>query len=103
MWLMTDAQTKNFPDLLKCLREKVNLPQKEVASLLGIDSSTYCKIEKGRYIPNKLQVEHMAQILRTDRDQLVKAWLADKIINLAESDKSVTKEAMKLANKVLNI
>jgi transcriptional regulator with XRE-family HTH domain len=100
---MIDSQTKNFPNLLRRMREKANLPQKEVASLLGIDSSTYCKIEKGKYIPNKSQVEHLAQILGTDRDQLVKAWLADKIIVLAASDKSVTKEAMELANKVLNI
>ena len=36
-----------FGNKLKILREKKQIPQRQLASLLEIDSATYCKIEKG--------------------------------------------------------
>lgn len=100
---MSDNSKKQMlPSLLKELREKCHLPQKEVASTLGIDITTYCKIEKGKYPPNKDQVEKLAILFHMGRDELVKIWLADKLIVLAQKDEIVAAEAIKLADSRLN-
>lgn len=91
-----------LPNLLKSLREGKKLPQREVASALGIDTTTYCKIEKVKYPANKEQVEKLAELFHTDRNGLVKVWLADKIVNLANKDEVVGAEAIKLADNNFN-
>ena len=55
--MVNNDRKQMLPDLFKQLREKAKLPQKEVASALGIDTTTYCKIENGKYPANKEQVE----------------------------------------------
>lgn len=91
-----------LPDLLKSLREKAKLPQKDIASALGIDTTTYCKIENGKYPANKEQVEKLAEIFHFSRNELVKIWLADKLVNLAFKDETVAADAIKLADKQFN-
>lgn len=87
-----------LPEVLRQLREKSGLPQRKVASALDIDTATYCKIENGKYLPNKEQVEKLSQIFSCDRDYLVKIWLADKLIDLAETDDRVAYDAIQLAH-----
>ena len=91
-----------LPNLLKSLREEKRIPQREVASALGIDTTTYCKIEKGKYPANKEQVEKLAELLHAERNELVKVWLADKIVNIANKDKTVAADAIKLADREFN-
>lgn len=100
--MSNDNRTKMLPEVLRQLREKSGLPQRKVAFALDIDTATYCKIENGKYLPNKEQVEKLSQIFGCDRDYLVKIWLADKLIDLAETDGKVASEAIKLANKKIN-
>lgn len=83
---------------LKELREQCELPQRKVAAALDIDTATYCKIENGNYSPRKEQVLQLADILKADKDELVKLWLADKITIVAESEKDIAHEARKLVN-----
>ena len=92
-----DNRTKMLPEVLRQLREKSSLPQRKVASALDIDTATYCKIENGKYLPNKEQVEKLSQIFGCDRDYLVKIWLADKLIDMAETDNRVAYAAIRLA------
>lgn len=91
-----------LPLMLKSLRESAQLPQRDVASVLGIDTTTYCKIEKGKYPANKEQVEKLAILFHIDRNQMVKVWLADKIIDLAIKDEAVAADAIKLADSKFN-
>lgn len=91
-----------LPDVLRQLREKLHLPQRQIASALGIDTTTYCKIEKGRYPANKEQVVKLAELLHAERNELVKVWLADKIVNIANKDEEVAAEAIKLADSKFN-
>lgn len=91
-----------LPNLLRTLRENAKLPQREVSSALGIDTTTYCKIEKGKYPANKEQVEKLAKIYHYDRNELVKVWLADKLISISETDDAVGAEAIYLANMKVN-
>lgn len=83
---------------LKELREQCELPQRKVAAALDIDTATYCKIENGNYSPRKEQVLQFADILKADKDELVKLWLADKITIVTESEKDIAHEARKLVN-----
>ncbi|WP_235899300.1 helix-turn-helix domain-containing protein [Hallella mizrahii] len=100
---MTVSDKKQMlPSLLKSLREEKKFPQREVASALGIDTTTYCKIEKGKYPANKEQVEKLAELFHADRNELVKVWLADKIVNIANKDEEVAAEAIKLADSKFN-
>lgn len=90
-----------LPNKLKELREQCELPQRKVAAALDIDTATYCKIENGNYSPRKEQIIQIAGILKTDKDELVKLWLADKIAIVAESEKDFAREALKLVNDTL--
>ncbi len=36
-----------FGNRIKTLREEKQIPQRQLASVLEIDTATYCKIEKG--------------------------------------------------------
>lgn len=100
--MVNNDKKQMFPDLLKQLREKAKLPQREVASALGIDTTTYCKIENGKYPANKEQVEKLSEIFNFDRNELVKVWLADKLVNLANKDEAVAAQAIKLADSKFN-
>lgn len=88
---------------LKELREQSMLPQRKVASALDIDTATYCKIDKGNYIPRKDQVTQLSEIFDTDKGELLKLWLADKISLVAESEKDFASDALKLVNENFNI
>lgn len=70
--MTVDDNKQMLPNLLKSLREEKRIPQREVASALGIDTTTYCKIEKGKYPANKEQVEKLAELLHAERNELVK-------------------------------
>lgn len=100
--MVNNDKKQMLPDLLKQLREKAKLPQKDVASALGIDTTTYCKIENGKYPANKEQVEKLAELFSYDRNELVKVWLADKLVRLAHKDEAVAAEALKLADSKFN-
>lgn len=92
-----ERKKKMLPDVLRQLREKNGFPQRKVAAALDIDTATYCKIENGKYLPNKDQVENLSNILNYDRDKLVKIWLADKLIDMAETDERTASDALQLA------
>jgi len=88
-----------LPCKLKELREQCELPQRKVAAALDIDTATYCKIENGNYSPRKEQVIQLADILQANRGDLIKLWLADKITIVAESEKDIAHEVLKLVNE----
>ena len=100
--MVVGNEKQMLPSILTSLREREKLPQREVSYALGIDTTTYCKIEKGKYPANKEQVEKLAELLHAERNELVKVWLADKIINIANKDKTVAADAIKLADREFN-
>jgi len=75
-----------LPNKLKELREQCELPQRKVAAALDIDTATYCKIENGNYSPRKEQIIQLSEILKTDKDILIKLWLADKVYSVVKDE-----------------
>ncbi len=78
-----------FGNKLKTLREEQQIPQRQLASILEIDTATYCKIEKGDRRAKREQVIELAKILNTDPRELLRLWSADKIYDIiAEEDEA---------------
>ncbi|MCQ2292671.1 MAG: helix-turn-helix domain-containing protein [Bacteroidaceae bacterium] len=87
-------------DKLKDLREEAKQPQRRVAAALDIDTATYCKMEKGKYIPNREQVLLLSSFFNIEQEEMIKLWLADKLIDVAK-DEDMAQDAFKIANEIL--
>lgn len=88
-------------DKLKQLREEAKQPQRRVAAALDIDTATYCKMEKGKYLPSKGQVILLSDFFKFDSEEMIKLWLADRLIDVAK-DEDLAREAILLAQDMLN-
>jgi transcriptional regulator with XRE-family HTH domain len=78
-----------FGNKLKPLREEQQIPQRQLASILEIDTATYCKIEKGDRRAKREQVLQLADSLQTDSKELLHLWSEDKIYDIiAEEDEA---------------
>ena len=88
-------------DKLKELRVQAKQPQRKVAAALDIDTATYSKIENGKYMPNRDLVLRLASFFGCDSEQLIKLWLADRVVEMVKGEQ-VAPEAMKLAVKIVN-
>ncbi len=71
-----------FLERIKELRIKNQMPQRQLAAALEIDTATYCKIEKGERKVKREQVEIIAQVLNTNKNELLTLWLADKVYDV---------------------
>ena len=85
---------------LKELREQAKQPQRKVAAALDIDTATYSKIENGKYMPNRDFVLRLATFYGCDSEQLIKLWLADRVVEMVKNEQ-VASEAMKLVVSVV--
>ena len=71
---------------LKELREVKQMPQRQLAAVLEIDTATYCKIEKGDRRAKREQIEMLAELLDFDKKKLIRLWSADKIYEIIAND-----------------
>ena len=84
-----------FSNKIKALRENKQIPQRQLASALQIDTATYCKIEKGNRRAKREQLPVLAELLEVDTKELICLWSADKVYDIiAEEDE---------ATQILNI
>lgn len=63
---------------LRKLRENANLPLREVASNIGIDTSLLGKIERNERLPTKEQIKQIAAFFKVNEKQLLKEMLSDQ-------------------------
>ena len=75
-----------FSNKLKELRDKAKQPQRKVAAALDIDTATYSKIENGKYMPNRDFVLRLATFFECDSEQLIKMWLADRVVGVVKDE-----------------
>lgn len=80
-----------FPERIKELRIQNQMPQRQLAVALDIDTATYCKIEKGERRAKREQIEIMAKLLNTDKDEHMSLWLADVICHLVKEEDNVSR------------
>jgi transcriptional regulator with XRE-family HTH domain len=89
-----------FTERIKQLREELQMPQRKLAAALDIDTATYCKIEKGERRAKREQVFIIAELLKTDKDELLSLWLADRVYNVVKNEKHADKALSIVAKKM---
>ena len=78
-----------FGNKIRTLREEKQIPQRQLAAALEIDTATYCKIEKGDRRAKREQVAVIADLLEVDSKELIRLWSADKVYDIiAEAEEA---------------
>ena len=91
-----------FGNRIRELREANKLLQRQVASILEIDTPMLSKIERGERPARRAQVIAIAKVLSADEKELLTLWLVDKIIEVLENEKKLADEALKIAQNLIS-
>ena len=89
-----------FGERVRELREKQNLYLRQVAPLLEMDTAQLSKIEKGLRQLKREQLPLLADILKTDKEELLILWLADQLYDVVK-DEDVALKAIEAAVEVI--
>lgn len=79
-----------FGNKIKTLREEKQIPQRQLAAALEIDTATYCKIEKGDRRAKREQVTALADMLEVESKELIRLWSADKVYDIIAEEEEAT-------------
>jgi transcriptional regulator with XRE-family HTH domain len=79
-----------FGNKIRTLREEKQIPQRQLAATLDIDTATYCKIEKGDRRAKREQVKVLADLLEVDSKELICLWSADKVYDIIAEEEEAT-------------
>jgi len=79
-----------FGNKIRRLREEKQIPQRQLAAVLEIDTATYCKIEKGDRRAKREQVTVLADLLEADSKDLLRLWSADKVYEIIAEEEGAT-------------
>jgi transcriptional regulator with XRE-family HTH domain len=80
-----------FADQIRKLREHKQMPQRQLAAALEIDTATYCKIERGERRAKREHVFIIADIFETDRELLTNLWLAEQLYSVVKDESNAEK------------
>jgi transcriptional regulator with XRE-family HTH domain len=89
---------ESFGNTVRRLRKERGLLLREAAAMLDVDPSFLSRIEKDVKAATKEHVVKLAAILRADENQLMIAYLSDKIIYELKGEK-LAREAITIAEK----
>lgn len=71
----------NFGNIIRNARGEKGLFLRQVAAELDIDQAIISKFERNERKPTKEQVLKFAKFYKLDKDELLVAWLSDKVID----------------------
>ena len=83
---------------IRKLREEKELPLRIVAAFLDIDQAILSKVERGQRKPTREQVIKLAGYFKVKENDLLVAWLSDKLVYELE-DEEVALRALRLAEE----
>ncbi|MDX2049330.1 MAG: helix-turn-helix domain-containing protein [Chitinophagaceae bacterium] len=89
---------RSFGDTIRKLREENELPLRTVAAFLDIDQAILSKIERGQRNPTREQVVKLAEYFKVKENDLLVAWLSDKLVYEVE-DEEIALTALQLAEE----
>ena len=89
-------------EILRAYRQSRDLLLREVAAALEMDTALLSKFERDARHPNKEQVLAFAAYYKVDADELLVAWLSDKIAKGVKNEK-LAQEALKIAGKKIEL
>jgi len=85
-------------DTIRKLREEKELPLRTVAAFLDIDQAILSKIERGQRKPKREQVVKLAEYFEVKENDLLVAWLSDKLVYEVE-DEDMALKALQVAEE----
>lgn len=89
---------KSLGDTLRELRENKQLPLRIVAAFLDIDQAILSRIERGQRKASREQVIKLAGYFDVNEDELLVAWLSDKVVYELADERNAM-EALKVAEE----
>ncbi len=92
-----------FGNKIKELRDKQGLLQRQLAAALEIDTPMFSKIERGDRRAKREQVIKLAELLHQDEDDMLKLWLADKVLDVVEGEDKLSNDAISIAQEQINV
>jgi predicted nucleotidyltransferase/plasmid maintenance system antidote protein VapI len=84
--------------IIRKLREGRQLPLRTVAAFLNIDQAILSKIERGQRKTTRQQVVKLAAYFKVNENDLLVAWLSDKLVYEVE-DEDVALKALQAAEE----
>lgn len=88
-----------FGEKVKKLREEKELPLREVAEALDIDTSMLGKIEKNNRKPTKLLIERIAKYFNVSDKELMISFLSDSVVYQIMDEEEFASDILKAAEK----
>lgn len=85
-------------ETIRKLRENKELPLRTVAAFLDIDQAILSKIERGQRKATREQVVKLAEYFKVKMNDLLVAWLSDKLVYEVE-DEEVALKALQVAEE----
>jgi HTH-type transcriptional regulator, competence development regulator len=85
-------------ETIRTLREEKELPLRTVAAFLDIDQAILSKIERGQRKASRDQVVKLAGYFKVKENDLLVAWLSDKLVYELE-DEAVALKALQVAEE----
>lgn len=92
---------KKIGEIIRELREKRSLLLRQVAAEIEIDQALLSKIERNERMPTKDQVKRFAKFFDKNENELLIAFLSDKLVYEVQ-DEEVALKAMQVAEKKIN-
>jgi transcriptional regulator with XRE-family HTH domain len=89
---------KSIGDTLRELRENKQLPLRVVAAFLDIDPAIMSRIERGQRNASREQVLKLSKYFDVDENELLVAWLSDKVVYELTDEENALK-ALKVAEE----
>ena len=89
---------KTIGVILRELREEKGLLLRQVAAATDLDSTLLSKMECEDRLPTKQQLERLTKFYKQDLNEMMTAWLADKIFQDVVNEKMALR-AMKLVEE----
>lgn len=76
----------NFGEHIKQLREQNQLLQRQVASILEIDTAMLSKIERGERRAKREHIPTLANLFKQSEKELFTIWMVDQVCNLVKEE-----------------
>ena len=89
---------ESLGNIIRQLREDKQLPLRTVAAFLDIDQAILSKMERGQRKPSREQVVKLAGYFKVKENDLLIAWLSDKLVNEVE-DEDMALKALQVAEE----
>ncbi len=95
-------RSKTIGQTLRELREGKDLLLREVGAKLSIDPTILSKIERDERMPTKEQVKALADFYKEQKNEVIIAWLSDKLVHEVENEDLALQAMIVAEEKIKN-